>query len=92
MPGEGGLLQVHITGKTNLAWKFQETSLVNFEGGGRDGVVEKISGVTPPEGEMPFSDNPPATTKVITTLETLGEIDSPSKAWGLDSNIGSDIY
>lgn len=63
MPGEDGLLQVHTPGETNLAWKFQETSLVNFEGRVRDGLVEKTSGVRPLEGEMLFSDNPPATTR-----------------------------
>ena len=61
VPGEDGLLQVRRTGETKLPWKFQETSLVNFEGRVRDGLVEKTSGVRPLEGEMLFSDNPPAT-------------------------------
>lgn len=52
--GEGRLLQMHMTGGTRLVWKFQEASLVSPEEGVRDGLVEKTTGVKPPEGEMLF--------------------------------------
>ena len=52
--GEGRLLQTHMTGGTRLVWKFQEGSLVSLEEGVRDDLVEKTTGVQPPEGEMLF--------------------------------------